>query len=182
MSNSPLTKDATRPSIGRFLLVCALTVVAAVPSGCSSRGPAVQMVLGKATLDGGPLAGATVAFSPVSGSDGLPAVGVTSDDGSFRLTAVRGGPPERGTTVGDYTVTFTKVTHTPPGKEPPPPVAGPLPIFHLVPEAYGSRETSGLTATVKRGVNQGPGFTFDLRSDFRGDPAAPGGRSARGTP
>jgi hypothetical protein len=165
-----------------MLLPVALAVLAPLPCGCSHRGPAVQMVLGRVTLDGQPVGGATVTFSPVDGGDGLPAVGVSQDDGSFKLTAVRGGAPERGTMVGDYTVTFMKLTHTPPGKEPPPPVAGPMPVFRLLPQAYEEAATSGLRATVKRGVNQGPDFTFDLRSDFRGVTAGDGGAAGRAAP
>lgn len=181
MSNERFPEDAPRSGLRLFLLACTLALVAPVPYGCGRSGLDVQMVVGKATLDGQPLAGATVAFSPLaSGTTGLAAVGMTRDDGSFRLTAVQGGPPERGTMVGDYTVTFTKITHAPPGKAPPPPVAGPLPIFYLVPAAYGSRETSGLTATVKRGVNEGPEFTFDLRSDYTGKSS--GGVAAAGSP
>lgn len=143
---------------------------AACLAGCGRSGPDVQMVLGKVTLDGQPLPGATVTFTPLASGAGRAAIGMTDEQGSFRLTAVRGGPPQRGTTIGDYAVNCMKVTHDIPGKpkEVPPP-AGPLPVFHLVPEAYESDSTSGLRATVKRGVNQGPEFTFDLRSDFRGE-------------
>ena len=113
-------------------------ILVALLCGCGRRGPDVQMVLGKATLDGQPLAGATVTLSPMDRNTGLAAVGQTQTDGSFKLTAVRGGPPERGTTVGDYAVTFMKVTHTRPGDEGQParaPASGPLPVFRLVPEA-----------------------------------------------
>lgn len=172
------------PQICRLLLVGGIAALAGMISGCGNRGPQVQIVLGRATLDGEPLAAATVTFVPVGrGTTGLAAVGMTREDGSFRLTAVRGGPPERGTTTGDYAVTFMKVAHDPPGKEPAAakPAApaqpqssattasGALPVFFIVPEGYGSRETCGLRATVRQGVNQGPEFTFDLRSDFRGE-------------
>jgi hypothetical protein len=158
-------------------------MLAALFAGCGRSGPDVQMVLGKATLDDQPLAGATVTFSPVTNGDGLAAIGITDEDGSFRLTAVRGGPPQRGTTIGDYAVSFMKVTHDIPGKpkEVPPPT-GPLPVFHLVPEAYENDATSGFRATVKRGLNQGPEFAFDLRSDFRREAAGSDASARRAAP
>ena len=175
----------TKPRIAGMVAAGSVAFLVALLCGCGRRGPDVQMVLGKATLDGQPLANATVTLAPMDKNTGLSAVGQTQTDGSFKLTAVRGGPPERGTTVGDYAVTFIKVTHTRPGdavQPAPAPTIGPLPVFRLVPEAYENTATSGLTATVKRGMNQGPEFTFDLRSDFRGVSAGSGGAAGRATP
>ena len=47
--------------------------------GCGQRGPVVEMVEGVVLLDGQPVEGATVLFSPDAGgaADGLPAVGRT---------------------------------------------------------------------------------------------------------
>jgi hypothetical protein len=36
-----------------------------------------------------------------------------------------------------------------------------------VPKAYGDPETSGLKVTVKKGLNAGPEFRFDLKSDVK---------------
>ena len=47
-------------------------------------GPAVEYVQGVVTLDGAPLEGATVFFSP-KGSAGKGAAGKTQSDGSFTL-------------------------------------------------------------------------------------------------
>jgi hypothetical protein len=166
-----------------------LTVVV----GCRQSGPVVEMVEGTVTLDGAPIEGVTVTFKPV-GAAGLMAFGMTRADGRFTLNATRGGRAGAGTAVGDYAVTFTKtkggyeVIDGPTAPEAPPPdietakaeyekwareqaqkKPRPLPpVEYLVPKAYGDANTSGFTATVKRGRNTGDAFRFDLKSDFPG--------------
>lgn len=140
-------------------------------SGCRKSGPDVQMVVGMVTVDGEPVAGVTVGFSPLIPGEGLPATGATLADGSFRLTATQGGAPDKGTTVGDYAVSMSKVELVPdpvwdnmkPGELP----SRPRDIRHrhVVPKAYASGETSGLKATVKKGLNTGAAFQFDLKSE-----------------
>lgn len=70
----------------------------AVVSGCFSKpqGPQPVPVSGKITLDGQPLAGARVTFD----SDQRPAVGITSTDGSFKLS-LGALPGEYRVAVGD---------------------------------------------------------------------------------
>jgi hypothetical protein len=99
------------------------------------------------------------------------------------LTTVEGGKPGRGTTEGDYKVTVAKRTPDTakekeesvvvPAKTGQPPTpqemaaadqarrsAGlPPPYLYLSPKKYNNPETSGLTATVKRGKNK---FDFPL--------------------
>lgn len=82
-----------------------------------------------------------------------------------------------GTGIGDYGVIVSKMLNRDPeSKEPvakPKPGAvvprlvkpghGMMDYIVLVPEAYGDAATSGLTASVKKGVNK---LKFELRSDF----------------
>lgn len=146
-------------------------------AGCGSRGPAVHFVEGIVTLDGVPLAGADVGFSPVTAGEGLSAVGGTRGDGSFTLNAV-GARPGRGTLVGDYVVTIRKFEnkHSQPvfsdekgGRGTPPPVllqpgkADP-PVPSVVPEVYGSQQTSPLKVAVVAGANS---FRFELQSNAK---------------
>lgn len=142
-------------------------------AGCGPRGPDVQLVEGFVTLDGSPCAGAIVGFSPVAG--GMPATGRTGPDGSYRITAVRGGREHGGTTVGEYLVTIDKMELLPP---PPNPLGQQLePEFrYIVPRAYGDQATSGMKATVRRGRNAGPEFRFDLRSNFQPTASATSGK------
>ena len=154
----------------------AMVVIAAAIlclTGCRKSGPDVQMVEGLVTIDGEPLAAATVGFSPLIPGEGLPATGATLADGRFRLTATRGGATEKGTTVGEYAVSISKVELLPdpkwdnlkPGEMP----SGPREIRYryLVPKAYESTTTSGLKTTVKKGLNTGEAFTFELKSDYK---------------
>jgi hypothetical protein len=157
-------KFPARRTTGTKRLLALVTLFCAVMAGCGPRGPDVQLVEGFVTLDGSPCAGAIVGFSPVVG--GVPATGRTGLDGSYRITAVRGGRERGGTTVGEYLVTIDKMELLPP---PPNPLGQQLePEFrYIVPKAYGDQTTSGLKATVRRGLNSGPEFRFDLRSDFQ---------------
>ena len=126
-------------------------------------------------MDEQPVDRVTVGFSPLGGDGALPAVGRTESDGSFRLTSMRGGAWQAGAPAGEYAVTFEKLGSIdreagPPAPSPEkrfPKVVDPghglVPYLVFIPEAYGDRATSGLTATVKKGVNK---MTFELRSDF----------------
>lgn len=158
-------------------LVSCIAIGLCVAVGCGRRGPSVEMVEGLVLMDGEPLAGASVGFAPISLDQGLHAVGLTDAAGEFRLTAMRGGAAGAGTAIGDYGVIVSKMlSRDPESKEPvakPKPGAvvpklvkpgyGMMDYIVLVPEAYGDAATSGLAASVKKGVNK---VTFELRSDF----------------
>jgi len=148
--------------------------------GCGrSKGPAVEFVEGVVLLDGQPIAEADVGFSPVAG--GVVAYGRTDSAGKFRLTTGQGGKHLGGAPVGEYTVTVIKwrnrLADLGPQPGPSDPAAGKwqadaerlssLPPDYMVPKAYGDRATSQLKATVKKGRNVGPDFTFKLSSDFK---------------
>ncbi|MDA7886740.1 carboxypeptidase-like regulatory domain-containing protein [Pirellulales bacterium] len=140
--------------------------------GCGNSDANVEYVQGVVTLDGAPLEGATVFFSP-KGSAGKGAAGTTQSDGSFTLNT-QGAKPGDGTAVGDYSVTVSKV-------EMPefPDIAEDDPRYGtpehdrlqqeassakpkvIVPEKYNSAETSPFTAKVESGSNT---FTFDISS------------------
>lgn len=145
-------------------------------AGCSGGGPDVQYVEGVVTLDGKPVEGATVGFSPVDAATGLAAVGTTDADGVFRLTAMQGGEPESGTTVGQYKVTVTKTTVTSASAEETQKmqddpnygktsqgISAPPKAIAEVPTKYNNPETSGIEVTVKDGRNDGPEFKFELK-------------------
>jgi hypothetical protein len=161
----------------RRLVVPTLLVCLAGLAGCGPRGPDVQYVEGVVTLAGKPLEHATVTFFPVG--DGLGAAGITDKDGRYRLNSPR-ARPTAGALIGDYSITVTKYDDlaytfrpapTDPegfarwqtelsehvrkqeGKTPP----------LLTPEKYSKPEKSPLKATVKKGRNTGPEYSFDLR-------------------
>ena len=61
----------TKPRIAGMVAAGSVAFLVALLCGCGRRGPDVQMVLGKATLDGQPLAGATVTLAPRDKNTGL---------------------------------------------------------------------------------------------------------------
>ena len=167
-------RGCTRCGNALLLWTCLVPLVLFV-GGCSGRkGPKVEYVEGIVTLDGSPVEGASVGYSPVDRKVGLPAGGKTDAAGRYELTAVRGGKPRAGTAIGDYAISITKVEFVPPEEPQPPPPAWwnpsmgpkPPPIRSVIPEAYGESATSGLRATLKAGQNTGPEFSFDLKADY----------------
>jgi hypothetical protein len=138
----------------------AFLAVAAMIVGCNSGGSDSGAVKtgGVVTLDGQPVEGATVSFSPASG--GKAASGITDSSGRFSLTTLEAGD---GAMPGNYGVTVVKMAG---GSEP---AAQPKtmeeamkaglnkggpgtkvePAKSLLPEKYNSTATSGLTAEVK---------------------------------
>lgn len=101
-------------------------------AGCTAKKTKVVPVQGIIRLNGEPLAGAGVLFSPVG--DGLPASGVTKDDGTFRLSCGRGD----GALPGEY-----KVAITPPPETPSPP------------EGQGLTPQDRMQAMLKKMIGQG---------------------------
>jgi len=169
----PGPRSADRCRLSLAIIVVGLAAVV----GCN-RGPAVQYVEGVVTLDGKPVEGAIVAFTPSRA--GLAAAGTTDASGVYRLNALT-GPAGGGTLVGDYLVAVQKWR----GED-----LGPAPnendhkayaawqqrmakadsreLTYLTPKAYGDAATSGLKVTVKQGRNTGDAFRFDLKSDYKG--------------
>jgi hypothetical protein len=81
------------------LTAASILVLLVAVSGCGGKNTPVN-VEGIVTLDGEPLAGATVVFTPI-GEHGQSATALTESDGSFRLTNAKG---EKGALPGEYKV------------------------------------------------------------------------------
>lgn len=154
------------------VLVC-FGVVCFFALGCGRKGPDVQFVTGVVTLDGAPLEGAMVAFSPRDGQ-GLGAVGATQSDGRFTLNAAASRPGS-GTTRGAYVVLIEKSEYAEypdipqddprygtPEYERLIRIADATPPTFITPRRYAAVETSPLTAVVESGTNE---FVFELSSD-----------------
>lgn len=156
---NPISMVAASAAGGpRMVLVL---LVALGSGGCGHRGPVVAHVDGTVVLDGKPVEGATVSFTP-AGADGLPAFGKTDAGGRFHLTSTRGGRQDAGAVVGSYAVAVSKSEYDLQGK--PPPANddySAVPVRHHVPPAYGTAATSGLRADVKPGSNS---VRFELTS------------------
>lgn len=144
--------------------------------GCGSGPGDLNPVSGVVTLDGEPLAGATVNFSPTSDSTGRPAVGTTNDQGVYELTDMQHSQAGPGVAAGEYRVSITKTSggnrsmpdeHDPdnPDNEglPDPTAGGAAAVKSLVPDKYTDRSSSGLIATIESGKNEN--VDFELTSN-----------------
>lgn len=137
------------------------TLCLIVLSGCGGTkgGPATIDVTGTVTLNGTPVDGATVLFSPdIGSSDGRLASQATTDgEGRFKLsTHVGGGKFKSGIVPGKYVVAISKLdtsaaknTFTPPK--------------NLLPHKYADPKTSLLTAEVATAMAND--FSFPLKSE-----------------
>ncbi len=162
-------------------LICAMGLLVATgcPGGNTSNLNTVK-VSGTVTLDGAPLPGATVTFSPKS--DGVRAAfGTTDENGRFTLTTLN---PGDGAVPGSYAVTVSKpvaAAASAPSQDPRAMggaispeeaakimakaqggAAGTAASANVVPAKYASAATSGLTAEVKSGADNT--FPFELTS------------------
>lgn len=160
---------------GSWVLLCvSCSSVFVVASGCGRRGPAVELVEGRLTIDGEPLSDAAVGFSPAGGG-ARAAHGRSDATGAFWLTSTEGGAELAGASIGDYIVTVRKMRNRVAELGPEPDRASDprgnatywsdvsrvnaLPPESLIPVEYGERTTSPLRAEVKKGRNR---FAFEL--------------------
>lgn len=142
-----------------MLVVAALSFMLVLPACGGKKAMKTESVTGKVTLDGAPLAQATVYFSPVA--DGASAVGITNDAGEYKLQTAQGAA-DAGTTPGSYKVFFTHETVvSPEQKNADGEVTKEEVTKSDIPAKYNSPDTSGFTADVVKGKNT---FDFDLSS------------------
>lgn len=147
--------NKTFAKLSRIGLVC---VAVAAIIGCSDGKIDTESVVGKVTLDGQPVADATVNFSPAVEGKGTASYAKTDANGEYKLQTLL-GRADAGTTPGDYIVTVSKsemvdtgktITSsdgtTSPEKKP----------KELMPAKYVDAKTTPLKATVKQGANNIP--------------------------
>lgn len=133
----------------RRTIVCGFILTAL---GCGESGPPLVEATGSVVYRGNPLESASVTFQP---EQGQPAVGRTDAQGKFRL-ATRGRP---GVSPGRAKVAITAaeaIGDVPSQSE----VEVEIRTRSLIPEKYGSFETSGLAVAVDGSRDND--FTFDL--------------------
>jgi len=120
-------------------------------TGCNRSGLNLAPVEGVVTYKGAPVAQAGVLFRPAAGPI---AIGTTDGDGHFRLMTAN----QDGALIGDHRVAVTKtqqLAQQVPGEH--------FPRYetkYIIPQKFGSPETSELTATVTSGKNQ---VEFELK-------------------
>jgi hypothetical protein len=161
--------------------ILSLTAVVglAVQLGCSGGSTlGTHPVQGLVTLDGTPVAGATVMFQPVNQGQGASATGLTDENGVYRLTSTTmegaAGEPGAGALAGDYYVgvrksslaagaemeAMKKAYEAGDPSQLPQGYRGGAPkapaIEHIVPQKYNNPEESGIRVTVESGNNDIP--------------------------
>jgi hypothetical protein len=118
--------------------------------GCSETTSAnLVPVTGNVTMDGKPLAGASITFTGVGNTPGLGGVGVTDEAGNFEVSHFRAG---KGLDAGDYKVMISKLVMSDGAPIP----AGTLSIAELstrqlVPRRYNDVNNTILKVIVKDG-------------------------------
>lgn len=143
-----------------ILLFCAFLLVF---SGCSSSNIIdTEEVSGTVTLDGAPLEGASVAFSP-KGDQGTPASAMTDSKGFYVLQTPL-GKAQAGTSQGEYIVLIRKYTQKPTGQKQKDDRGNETeltqPVNTLPPE-YANPSKTPLSASVKPGEKT---YNFELKS------------------
>ncbi len=129
--------------------------LAVLAAGCSD-GVRLLPVTGTVSIDGQPVADAAVMFTPV---DGGPIASATTDDRGIFSLATANRP---GAVAGEHRVTVCKqITHNPDYKNLSRQDAGMMRIEWITPPRYSQPDTSGLRATVQRGMES---LSFDLTS------------------
>ncbi|WP_437228930.1 carboxypeptidase regulatory-like domain-containing protein [Planctomicrobium sp. SH661] len=123
-----------------FVSVECLAVLALLAAGCST-GPAMSEVTGVVQVNGKPLEGIVVEFSPVDGSIGASRT-VTDSDGRFRMRFNR---QKTGVIVGTHRVRFAE--------------GDSKAKFDLVPGRYQGQDSGVIAEVTAAGPNE---FTFDL--------------------
>lgn len=162
MKHNPGQPDPShRGRLTRRLGAACVVAVLVLAAGCGTKGPDVQFVEGRVTVDGTPLANATVGYTSAEATGLPPAYGATDESGVYRLTSI-GGRHGRGAVVGTFVVTVVKYESEPVPENDLTPV--PPKVWSVVPLLYGDIATSPLRATVAEGANTGAAFDFDLPS------------------
>ena len=120
--------------------------VAILLAGCGGPDlPDTFPVTGSVTYNGRPVVGYTISFTLIKG--GRTATGKTDDEGKFTLSTFG---DRDGALSGDHSVAIYFIpTGTPPDEMPEdaPPQEGQQPTV-IIPEKYGTPQTSGLKLTV----------------------------------
>jgi hypothetical protein len=138
----------TRGLFASFAILLASFAVGLV--GCSeTTSTSLIPVTGNVTMDGKPLAGASITFTGIGSTPGLGGVGVTDDAGNFEVSHFRAG---KGLDAGDYKVMISKLVMSDGAPIP----AGTLSIAELstrqlVPRRYNDVNNTILKVTVKDG-------------------------------
>ena len=139
-------------------------------------------IVGTLTLDGEPVAGASVILSPRDRDAGHVAGGITDSRGRFTVTTGT-APMVNGAVPGVYDVTFSKIeienaslalqtsSLPPSGRQPNQPNQRQPERRYVIPQKYGDSKTSGLEPITVEAT--GNSFSFALTSVAAAPPSTP---------
>lgn len=134
--------------------------------GAATAAPDVDLVpvTGRVTLDGNPVANATVLFNPLQGTKGTGGYGVTDAEGKFVL---KHRSEKEGCEAGEYGVTFTKITQ--PDGSPLPPNAdrATVGMVEQIPAVYVQFDA---TAVIEQAKVAKPSTTVEFQLDSKKKP------------
>jgi len=144
-------------------MVCfyfALFIAATIGCSPSGKGLKVEYVEGLVTLDGEPLAEASVVFVPTTDTSPMEtASGMTNEKGIYKLTSPNGNPLA-GAVAGEYKVLVSKILakSLSEGLEYGTSTGYTVPYTqtHLLPDVYRDPKNPKFTVTVKKGKNKIP--------------------------
>ena len=135
-------------------LVAIVLLLAGCGSGAEESEYRLAPVSGTVTLDGQPLAGATVMFSPTDVGIGQTSYGVTDAQGNYSLT----DPQQRdGVAVGTHKIVVSKLVQPDGSPIPSGASAADIGAVEQLPPKYSDPETSQTIVTVPEA-----GKTFDV--------------------
>lgn len=148
----------------RVLCVAFLTSgLLLLAAGCGGGGlgdlPELVPVSGTVTLDGKPLGGVTVTFTPVGSTRGDFCSGVTDASGRYELQTQG---KHKGAAVGEFKVTCSKLVMPDGSDLPADAAAADVGGGDLLPPQYSEEPESILKATVPAGGGE---INFELKSD-----------------
>ena len=149
--------------LSRMLLSATFLAAVTLLAGCGEDLPELVNVTGTVTMDGKPLANATVIFEP---ENDRASQGVTDEQGRYELLYKVGAP---GAVVGKHTVRISKYEGGGEGEEEEEDAATMDEESSLVPAAYN--EQSELTADVKPDKEDGYDFNLDSSGEAGGEEA-----------
>ena len=156
----------------RFQRAIGLLLFLAFPVGCGRSEPALKLVpvTGSVKIDGKPVAGAILFFNPMPGTHGTGATAITDAEGTYKLTHASQKP---GIEMGEYAVTFSKVTQPDGSPIPPGKTRAGVTTIEQMPKAYTTFDSRRVLAQATV-TNDAKTFDFDLKSNiqaqFQGQP------------
>jgi hypothetical protein len=143
-----------------LLFLCLVIPFLTPASGCRKKGLDTQYVEGIVTVDGQPTKGVHLRFIPKDPDNLEEASGITDENGKYTLTSTT-GEPQQGAVIGEYAVKASMLDMTPVG--PQREGVEVLSYKELLPSVYLDKDSTPLSASVKKGKNLELNFAIETK-------------------